>query len=96
MVTSGGTSPNVGRKPMSEAICGTGNELPPPTQRENKGLWVGFSGSPSEGFNPYEGLTEEEKEDMIAENIFEWWISGKSYAKWYAEKFLQQKLDFGE
>lgn len=30
MVTSGGTSPNVGRKPMSEAICGTGNELPPP------------------------------------------------------------------
>lgn len=31
---------------------------------------------------------------MIAEGIFEWWISGKSYAKWYVEKFLQQKIDF--
>ena len=32
-------------------------------------------------------------EDMIAENIFDWWISGKSYKEWYADKFLQQKLD---
>ena len=33
-----------------------------------------------------------DKEDIIAENIFDWWISGKSYKEWYAEKFLQQKL----
>ena len=33
-----------------------------------------------------------DKEDIIAENIFDWWISGKSYEKWYADKFLQQKL----
>lgn len=33
-------------------------------------------------------------EDIIAENIFDWWISGKSYKKWYADKFLQLKIDF--
>lgn len=33
-----------------------------------------------------------DKEDIIAENIFDWWIGGKSYEKWYADKFLQQKL----
>lgn len=41
-------------------------------------------------------LTEEQKEDLIAENIYDWWISGKSYKQWYAEKFLQQKLNFEE
>lgn len=38
-----------------------------------------------------DGLTEAQ-ENEIAENIFDWWISGKSYEKWYAEKFLQQDL----
>lgn len=36
----------------------------------------------------------EEQENEIAENIFDWWISGKSYKQWYAEKFCQLKLDF--
>ena len=40
-------------------------------------------------------LTEEQERE-IAENIYDWWISGKGYKKWYAEKFLQQKLDFEE
>lgn len=31
-------------------------------------------------------------EDEIAKNIFDWWISGKSYSKWYSEKYLQQKI----
>jgi hypothetical protein len=26
--------------------------------------------------------------------MFDWWISGKSYKKWYAEKYLQQKFNF--
>lgn len=40
------------------------------------------------------GKTREEiEEDIIAENIFDWWISRKSYAKWYAEKFQQTKLN---
>ena len=53
--------------------------------------WLGeFSDSSSSV-----GLTEEQ-EHQIAENIFEWWISGKSYKKWYAEKFLQLKLEFKE
>lgn len=39
------------------------------------------------------GLTEEQERE-IAENIYDWWISGKGYKKWYAEKFLQMKLNF--
>ena len=39
-------------------------------------------------------LTDEQMEDLIAENIYDWWISGKPYKKWYADKFLQQKFDF--
>ena len=32
------------------------------------------------------------EERQICENIFDWWISGKSYERWYADKFLQGKL----
>ena len=35
-----------------------------------------------------------DKEQEIAENIFDWWISGKSYEKWYADRFLQQTIKF--
>lgn len=31
-------------------------------------------------------------EDEICEQIFNWWISGKSYDEWYADTFLQLKL----
>ena len=51
----------------------------------------GFSDSSSSG-----RLTDEQREDIIAENIYDWWISGKSYKQWYAEKFQQMKFDFGE
>ena len=47
---------------------------------------VGFSDSVSP-----DGLTEAQ-ENEIAENIFDWWISGKPYKKWYADKFLQQNI----
>jgi len=30
------------------------------------------------------------------DDMFDWWISGKSYKKWYAEKYLQQKINFEE
>ena len=50
----------------------------------------GFSSSSSS-----DRLTEEQ-ENEIAENIYDWWISGKSYKQWYAEKFQQMKFDFGE
>lgn len=33
-------------------------------------------------------------EDEIAEAIFDWWISGKPYKQWYAEKYLQYKINF--
>ena len=35
-------------------------------------------------------------EREIAERIFDWWISGKSYSEWYAETFLQQKINFDD
>ena len=38
----------------------------------------------------------EEQENEIAENIYDWWISGKSYKQWYAERFQQLKIDFGD
>lgn len=31
-------------------------------------------------------------EDEICEQIFNWWISGKSYEEWYADTYLQLKL----
>lgn len=43
-----------------------------------------------------EGQDQEPTEDQIAERIFDWWISGKSYDRWYAETYLQMKIDFKE
>lgn len=42
-------------------------------------------------YAPFENLTEDQKNE-IAENIFDWWISGESYKKWYFEKFMQQDM----
>lgn len=35
-------------------------------------------------------------EDEKCEQVFNWWITGKSYDEWYAETYLQGKLDFDE
>jgi hypothetical protein len=82
------------RKPCGTVLGATGSQL----QSQRLGGYIahpdpkwwlgGFSDSSSSV-----GLTEEQ-ERQIAENIFEWWISGKSYKKWYAEKFLQLKFEF--
>lgn len=40
-----------------------------------------------------DGLTDEQERE-IAENIYDWWISGMSYKRWYAERFLQYELEF--
>lgn len=42
-----------------------------------------------------DGLTDEQ-ERKIAENIYDWWISGMSYKKWYAKKFLQYQFNFSD
>lgn len=60
------------------------------TKHESKAAAPEFSSSSSS-----DRLTEEQ-ENKIAENIYDWWISGKSYKRWYAERFKQMKLDFGE
>lgn len=65
--------------------------LQTPAQFLPKGKTLaGFSESSSS-----DRLTEEQ-EDEIAENIYDWWISGVSYKKWYAQKFLQLKFNFDE
>lgn len=58
----------------------------PPTMRE---LWsnkIDQSGNKKR--------RNEQLEDEIAEVIFDWWISGKTYDKWYSDKCLQLALDF--
>ena len=57
------------------------------TQHIGKGK-RGFSSSSSS-----DGLTDEQEHE-IAENIYDWWISGMSYKRWYAERFLQYELEF--
>ncbi len=52
----------------------------------------GFSAGPSAD-GAVEGVYEP-TEDEIAEKIFDWWVSGKSYTEWYAEKYLQLKIPF--
>lgn len=63
---------------------------PTTTGRRNRGVWNLAGGSSS---SSSDRLTEEQ-ENEIAENIYEWWISGKSYKQWYAEKFQQLKIEF--
>lgn len=38
----------------------------------------------------------EERENEIAEAIYDWWVSGKSYKTWYAERYQQTEIDFSE
>ena len=40
------------------------------------------------------GRLTDEQENEIAENIYDWWTSGKGYHQWYNEKFRQQTLNF--
>lgn len=91
------------RKPKPESRYQQGmaaNSVSIPTKRifgeryhrnEWNEMWngtFGFSGSSSS-----DRLTEEQ-ENEIAENIYDWWISGKRYQQWYNDKFRQQTLNF--
>ena len=60
-----------------------------PTEHISKET-AGFLGAPSEN----EGVNIEDVETQVCENIYDWWISGKSYKEWYADKFLQQEIEF--
>lgn len=58
---------------------------------------INSRGSQEDGERAIEGYGKETfpnsaEERQICENIFDWWISGKSYERWYADKFLQGKL----
>ena len=74
--------------------AGSQYRLPPPHNQITMGQQTlsitGFSDSPTSGGVDVGQFTEDE----IAEAIFDWWISGKPYKQWYAEKYLQQKINF--
>ena len=61
--------------------------------QEAHGYVGGFSYSPSAD-GTADGHTPEPTEDEIAERIFDWWISGKAYDRWYADTYLQMTFDF--
>ena len=66
---------------------------------DNKGLFIndkamkGFS-IPLVSESSQSGRLTDEQENEIAENIYDWWNSGKGYHQWYNEKFRQQMLNF--
>ena len=66
---------------------------------DNKGLFI--NDKAMEGFRiprvseiSQSGRLTDEQENEIAENIYDWWTSGKGYHQWYNEKFRQQMLNF--
>lgn len=66
-----------------------------------EGVWnivtpKGIGGNTPFCASPEKGLTEEQRDEWVCEQIFDWWISKKPYIKWFTERFLQQKIDFGE
>lgn len=66
---------------------------------DNKGLFIndkamqGFSIPRGSESSSSDSLTDEQ-ENEIAENIYDWWTSGKGYHQWYNDKFRQQTLNF--
>ena len=66
---------------------------------DNKGFFIndkvmkGFR-IPRVSESSQSGRLTDEQENEIAENIYDWWTSGKGYHQWYNEKFRQQTLNF--
>lgn len=58
-------------------------------RKERTGIWAGVA-------QKYAEIQDDQTEMEIAENIYDWWISGKSYKRWYAEKFQQLHIEFDE
>ena len=67
---------------------------------DNKGFFIndkamqGFMIASGFRKNSSSNSLTDEQENEIAENIYDWWISGKGYHQWYNEKFRQQTLNF--
>ena len=80
---------SMGKSRESEGMCNRENSS---IRHGSNTTRIGFSESPASGGVDAGQWTEDE----IAEAIFDWWISGKPYKQWYAEKYLQHKIDFDE
>ena len=87
-----------GRRILSGIGMGGGNPIQPnPMGSQVLARNSNSRGSREDGERTIEGYGKETspnsaEERQICENIFDWWISGKSYERWYADKFLQGKL----
>lgn len=87
------------RRSTARTACGGGQKRQHPNiglARQEQPTRKSSASSVNGGFSESSssvGLTEEQEQE-IAENIYDWWISGKGYKKWYADKFLQMKFDF--
>ena len=86
---SGGTSEPTGD------CWGGGYEF----RADNKGLFINYKAMesfriPRVSERSQSGRLTDEQENEIAENIYDWWTSGKGYHQWYNEKFRQQMLNF--
>lgn len=65
--------------------------LPPPNEK-----YAGNANESQDSHASSDVDAEQYTEDEIAEAIFDWWISGKPYKQWYAEKYLQLKINFNK
>lgn len=101
-IREGGASANIctpnsteGESPKCSALG-----IVPQWRKSNTGIWGGGFSTPIQaiGFSDSlvgdDRISSEATENEIAERIFDWWISGKSYKKWYADTFLQLKIPF--
>lgn len=92
---------------IAGAAIGEGCQYPPPksirTSTEcsdcstpQRAVDGKFLNSGNGGCSAVAAEYDEQKERMIAEAIYDWWRSKKPFKKWFAETYLQGKLDFDE
>lgn len=65
----------------------------PPEKRTQRNMVGKFLDSDNGEASAVVAEYDEAKERQIAEAIFDWWISKKSFKQWFAETYQQQKLD---
>ncbi len=81
---------------QSQSLISHNQRIMPP-HRQLKGIWSGnfLDGGNEDSLAGVTGY-DEERERKIAEEIFDWWISKKSFNQWFAERYLQQTIDFND
>ena len=85
------------RQGVQDCQCANNQEITPPPHQPSRGIWAGnFLDSVArngEAASDDSNITEEQIEREVAEAIFDWWISKRSYKQWFADKYLQGSFD---